>query len=1186
MSRRRTLFVAIAGSIALLLLFITFVLPGIVRTKAVAEITKATGRQAAIERVAINPFTLRARVDGFRLAETDGKATFVSFSSLSVRLSTASVVRRALVVGDITLTRPQVSLVRVADNRYNFTDIVDRIRKQPKSEGETHFSLNNIRIEGGSLDFDDRAARTPAQHTVRALSLAIPFISNIPYMADRYVTPHFAAIINDAPLRLEGKLKPLEKSAETILSLKLDRLNLPHYLAYVPFEPGFAMPSGTLSTNLDLTYRVGTKENPELDIAGSLQLDNLTFTERGGAPLAVLKHAKANIKRLGVFGKNGDLGQIALAGLDVHLRRDRQGIWNVQRLLPAESNKPPTKDPAREDKKTAAALPKLTLAGFTLSNSTLHFSDAHPAESFATTLQQIRLEVKNFSTAANHLTPWDLGFGTDGKENLVATGTFGVAPGQGNAQLKLTGVRLQRYYPYLADLLTAPVSGVADFKGTMSFSAENGFRLSDSSLDIADLLVKYGPRDQLRLKSLAANGINVNTKERQAKIDTIAMQRGDLAVTREADGTISLRRLLKTTTTKPVPAADAVPGKPFTYTVQNITINGVDTTFTDQSRPTPPTFTLKGITARLKNFTGPKFAPMPFTLAAGFGSGKATVAANGTIVPDPFSLKGQITVAGIPLRDFDAYYPDDLGIFIAGGLIDAKINLDLARKGDKIAGSYGGSLGVRSFYSLDTEESEDLLKWESLQLDNVRGTLEPFSVAIKDIALTSPFARVIVNKDGTLNLQHLGKPKAAGGATPPATAAASTATAPTPASSGPAPVAIDTITIQDGTLAFIDRKLRGGFASTFFNLGGKVSGLSSEANRFAAVDLRGVLQNQSPLKIGGTINPLRGDLYLDLTASFTDIELSPVTPYSGTYLGYTIDKGKLFLDLKYKIDNKALSAENKVFIDQFTFGRAVESDKATNLPVRLAVALLKDSKGEIHLDLPVSGRTDDPQFSTWKVILQMLKNLLVKAASSPFSLLSSMLGGTEDFSAVTFAPGTAALSATEQDKLTKLAKALKERPGLSLEITGYADRERDAEGYRQEQLRHKIRTEKFLALVKAKQNKTADTAETMAVTPEDYPLYLKTVYRKEEFPKPRNAIGLLKDLPDAEMKKLLLTHLPAGEKELQGLAHERAAAVQLFLRDQAAFPHERLFLKQGDPFKIPEKKEQSASRVEFGVLVK
>jgi outer membrane protein OmpA-like peptidoglycan-associated protein len=347
-----------------------------------------------------------------------------------------------------------------------------------------------------------------------------------------------------------------------------------------------------------------------------------------------------------------------------------------------------------------------------------------------------------------------------------------------------------------------------------------------------------------------------------------------------------------------------------------------------------------------------------------------------------------------------------------------------------------------------------------------------------------------------------------------------------------------------------------------------------------------VLENRSPLKISGTLNPLRGDLFMDLTVAFSDIELSPVTPYSGTYLGYSIDKGKLFLDLKYKIENKALEAQNKVFIDQFTFGRKVESDKATNLPVRLAVALLKDSKGEIHLDLPLTGRTDDPKFSVWKVVFQMLRNLLAKAATSPFSLLSSMLGGSEDVSSVSFAPGSATLTAPEQEKLAKLAKALNERPGISLEISGYVDRQRDPDGYRQEQLSHKIRNEKFLALVKAKQNKPEDTQETMILSPEEYSPYLKAVYRKEDFPKPRNALGMIKDLPDSEMKKLLLAHLSAGDKELLGLASDRAVAVQKYLRDQAAMPRERLFLKQDDPFKAQEKKELSASRVEFGVVVK
>jgi hypothetical protein len=250
------------------------------------------------------------------------------------------------------------------------------------------------------------------------------------------------------------------------------------------------------------------------------------------------------------------------------------------------------------------------------------------------------------------------------------------------------------------------------------------------------------------------------------------------------------------------------------------------------------------------------------------------------------------------------------------------------------------------------------------------------------------------------------------------------------------------------------------------------------------------------------------------------------------------------------------------------------------------VALLKDSKGEIKLDLPLTGRTDDPKFSVWKVVFQMLSNLLTKAATSPFSLLSSMFTGSEDVSSVSFLPGSAQLTTAEQDKLAKLAKALNERPGISLEISGYVDRQLDPDGYRQEQLSHKVRNEKFLALVKAKQNRPEDTPETMTLSSEDYSLYLKAVYRKEDFPKPRNAIGMIKDLPDSEMKKLLLSHLSAGDKELTELARDRAVTVHKYLRDQAAMPRERLFLKQDDPFKAQEKKNPSAGRVEFGVVVK
>lgn len=308
-----------------------------------------------------------------------------------------------------------------------------------------------------------------------------------------------------------------------------------------------------------------------------------------------------------------------------------------------------------------------------------------------------------------------------------------------------------------------------------------------------------------------------------------------------------------------------------------------------------------------------------------------------------------------------------------------------------------------------------------------------------------------------------------------------------------------------------------------------------------------------------------------------------MTPYSGTFLGYVIDKGKLFLDLKYHIENKELKSENKVFLDQFTFGKKVESEQATNLPVRLAVALLKDRKGEIHLDLPVTGRTDDPKFSVWGVILQILKNLLVKAATSPLALLQSVFGGKEDFSAIHFTAGSSQLTEGEKDKIRKLAQALNDRPGLKLEVSGYVDRERDPEGFRNELLTKKMKNEKFLALVKEKKGLEGESVDTMTILPPEYSLYLKAVYKKEKFPKPRNVLGLVKDIPDSEMKKLILANTVVGDEQLKILARERTTAVRTALVVDGKFSPERIFEKSSDIYKSPAKEGEAGSRVEFGV---
>ena len=392
-------------------------------------------------------------------------------------------------------------------------------------------------------------------------------------------------------------------------------------------------------------------------------------------------------------------------------------------------------------------------------------------------------------------------------------------------------------------------------------------------------------------------------------------------------------------------------------------------------------------------------------------------------------------------------------------------------------------------------------------------------------------------------------------------------------------IKIDVVTFQGGTINFSDRHIEPNYSSSFLEIGGKVSGLSSEENKFADVDLRGKLENYAPLEITGKINPLRDDLFVDLKIDFKNMDLSPVNPYSGRYLGYTIQKGGLSLNLQYLIVKKKLDSSNKIFLDQFTLGDRVESPDATKLPVRLAIALLKNRKGEIDLDLPVSGYINDPKFSIGRIIIKILTNLLAKAATSPFALLGAVFGGGEELSYVEFDFGSSDVAVQDVKKLDTLVKALFDRPALKLEIEGHVDVERDREGLKQYLFKQKVKAQKLKDLVKKGQ--PAVPADKVTIEKEEYAKYLKMAYKEEKFPKPRNIIGFAKDLPAPEMEKLMLAHIEVKDDDLRQLASRRALKIKDYILKSGQVTADRMFLVEPKSLE-PEKKEKlKNSRVDF-----
>lgn len=1185
MKRWGKILLVLCATLVVLLLVLIFVGPQIGKRQAGAWIAAHTDRTLRIDRVSVNPLRLMVTLRGVSLSEPGGKEEFVSFSLLRVRLSPRSFTALAPIVEEVKLVRPKLRLERLEGNLYNFSDLQQLGASEPAPEPAEpgpppQFSLNNLVLYGGSVDFiDHQAGGTVQTHQVRDLELSVPAVGNLPFLAESNVVPRISARINDAPFVIEGKLKPFSEQLEASAEINLEALELPRYLDYVPTKLPVRIPSGKLTTELTVLYRVSPKQPPVLQLGGNLTLTGLALQDGGGRPLAFLPFTRVAFGPSNLLASRIALDEIRLYGPEVFLHRDAAGVLNVARLgVSSEKKTPAVSQPKAGVEKENGD--DFVLHSLRLRGGLVRFVDEAPSQGFKANIGELDLDVSGLRLGGTEPAGFELSFLSGRKERGRVIGELLPKPLKVKADLALTGIPLAAYYPYAEPFLTAPVEGTLGASATLAFDEAKGAVVSGGKAELLGLKVSFGTDEGVQMDRIALEQVGWSASG--LELGRLSLGRGNLKISRLPDGSVSALGLLRPAPEKiveaPGPDAPKEKSEPLKYRVGKISLEDLDLVFRDRTPPEEARIDIDRLAFSLEKLSGSPSGESPFSLSARVGK-VGDVKMRGALTLTRPSVRLSLATRGLPLTEFVPYIRTLGNVELVDGRFDTDLFAFLDFGAKELRGDFSGELGLRRFHALDTTD-EDLLRWESLQLEGIKGKLSPFALDIKDVSLSNYLAKVVIGTDGTINLQHLQKagPRAE---TP---SAPESPKAPEAPAGEPAAISLGALTLQGGTLQFEDRHLPKEFVTTMYNLGGRVGGISSLSKEPAEVDLRGNLENHSPLSITGRINPLGEKLFADLKIAFTDIELTAISPYTGTYLGYLVSKGKLHLDLDYKIDGTLLEAGNRVFLDQFTLGSKVQSDQATSLPIKLAIALLKDGKGEIHLDLSVTGHTDDPQFSVFNVVVKILKNLLVKAATSPFKLLGAVFGGSGDFSTLAFTPGSAVVDAAQKQSLAKLVEALKSRPALKLEISGYVDRDKDPEGYRNALLEKKMRKLRYLELLKKKELPEGVTAETVEIPPKAYSDYLWEVYQEEDFAKPRNLVGMVKHLDDDEMKKLIFTHTTVGEKDFAALAAARVEAVRTFLTTEAGLAPERIFLKQDDIFKTPADKE-AASRVEFGMGV-
>ena len=1178
-----------------------FVLPPILKSILTKQLSQNLHREVTINQIKINPYTLSITARGLMVKDRTGPETFVSCDEIFLNLQSLSVIRLALILKEVRLTKPYIRVTRNQDLSYNFSDLIEKKESKPPEKEKSKplgFSLNNIKIENGSIDFLDEPKQT--KHTVRELTIGIPFLSNIPAYVQRFVQPHFTAKINDTLYAIEGKTKPFAESLESSFDINIKDLDIPYYLAYAPMKMNFKIVSAFLDTQAKLSFIETKDKKPSLIVTGNVSLKKIAVDDGQKRPLLRLPLLDLSIAPSEPLSKIIHLSKISIQSPELEIRRDDKGALNVSSLLPEEKETKPAPQKVEPSATLSLDIDEIQLGGGKIS-----FSDLSRSKPFKTILDPIELKVDHFSNGKEKKTAYSLLMKTEAKEDIKVEGEFSMEPLWSEGALELKSVRLKKYAPYYRDNILFDIEdGRLDLSTRYKYAKgekEPEILLPGISLSLAALRLKRPEENEdfLKIPGLSIKETELDLTKKELKIGTFSTQKGELLIKRLKNGDLDVLKLTPAPpppkeppkeTKPPDKAKEAKPKeaeKPWLILLKRMSVDNYAIKVEDQTLPEPVTITAENFKLRGENISTTKNSKGKFSLSLLLDK-KGAISTTGTMGIDPLTADLKMDLKGIEIGPLQSYFTDKIKITVTGGTISTAGNLSLTSTEKKeIKATYKGEASLSNFSSIDKLNAEDFLKWESLSFSDLNVGYNPLLVDIKGISLTNFYSRVIMNANGTLNLQEIiekGEPKQETIQSP-----VTQGKAPSPTQEKATPsqkekestknLKIDTVTLQGGTIDFSDRSVKPDYAAKLTEIGGKISGLSSEETTLADVDLRGKYDDYAPLEITGKINPLKEDLYVDIKARFKDMELSPTTPYAGKYVGYTVEKGKLSFDLKYLIVKKKLESQNYIFLNQLTLGDKVESPRATKLPVKLAIALLKNRNGEIKLDIPVTGSLDDPKFSVWGIILKILINLLSKAATSPFSLLGAVFGGGEELSYIEFDYGSTAITQPNVKKLDTIVKALHDRPSLKMDIEGHVDMEKDRDGLKQYLFDKKVKARKLNEMIKKGQ--PAIPVDEVKIEKQEYEKYLKMAYKEEKFPKPKNVLGMAKDIPVPEMEKLMLTNIEVKEGDLRTLAAQRSTRVKDAILKSGQVEPERVFILEPKSL-APQKKEKvKDSRVDF-----
>lgn len=779
----------------------------------------------------------------------------------------------------------------------------------------------------------------------------------------------------------------------------------------------------------------------------SLSLQDFAIRDADGQALVAFDEFYINFQLSSLLRWSWHFDSISLYAPRVRLVQQGEQQFNVDDILARLSASDAEEDNSEPAEPTR--LPRLSFRELMLVQGDFRFRDEFRDEPDELVLAPVSFQVNDFSTRADGEGNNSFAFVVTGPGggSLDWEGTVSFEPLLARGRLALSGVDLAPFAEFVQHQIAFRMpSAMLDIATDYHFEGRDDgrFQLSGGRLALNNLEVRDPALDApvLTLPLLELSGIGVDTMAQAVEIDRLLLQSLTLDVRLQDEG-LNLVRL--TTPVMPARAASEAEDQPapeiaqeevtavseaetapWSLLLRTLDVQEATITVTDDTLNAPASFTLAPINLTLTDLAWQR--DERFTLRGDLVLADAgTITLNGAGQLDPLSVRLETQLAALPLPAFQGWVQDSAAVQLASGELSGTLLLQQGGVDDGAASEddtrLSGQITVSNL-ALRENNGEPLLGFSALVLDGIDLSLLKARVAVDVVTLSELRARSLIDADGRDVAVRIAVP------------AAQQVVASTPAEqAAPWQVQVNTLRLRNGELLHEDQSLVSVFRAGLYRLDGEVRGLSTDPKQPAQINLTARLDQVSPLTVSGKLAPLTDIPQMDLALTLNGYDMNSLTPFTGQYLGYAVESGQLAVDSRVAISGSVLDSETRIRAANFFLGDSIPSDEALKAPIKLGLAVLRDRSGMIDLPVKARGDLNDPSVSVSGIILRALTNVMIKAATSPFSALAALAGG-EELDHISFVPGTDQPSEAGRNQMATLAQLLGERPSLLINLSG------------------------------------------------------------------------------------------------------------------------------------------------------